>query len=162
MSTPNYNGKQPNNTAYVKTFVEGTEPNLWTTSTYLTSNVLQPSNNIYNNLYIPGNLYIDGVIVNPSDKSIKQNINKIPDNITNALLELSCNQYSFKNDASNKIHYGFDAIEINELLPNLVHITPDNMNYKSINYLEIIPLLVNKIQKMQLEIDELKNEIISK
>lgn len=158
MTTANYNGKQPDNSAYVKTFVEESAPSLWVTSNYLTSNVLQPSNNNYNNLYIPGNLYIDGIIVNPSDKSIKQNISKIPNDITESLLELSCNQYSFKNDPSNKIHYGFDAIEINNLIPNLVHTTPDNLNYKSINYLEIIPLLVNKIQKMQLEIDELKQK----
>jgi hypothetical protein len=40
-------------------------------------------------------------------------------------------------------------------------VKPDNKynNLKAINYLEIIPLLVDKIQMMQKEIDELKTHI---
>ena len=155
----NYNGRQPDNTSYIKTFIDGNGTKLWIPSNYFTSNVLQPVSNNYNNVYIPGNLYVDGIIVNPSDKSIKQNIIKIPDNITDSLMKISCNQYNLQNDKSNIIHYGFDAIQMNNLFPNLVHITPDNMNYKSINYLEIIPLLVNKIQKMQFELDKLKKDL---
>ena len=54
--------------------------------------------------------------------------------------------------------YGYDA---RSLYPELIEIKPDN-NYskiKAINYLEIIPLLVNKIQIMQKEIDELKEKM---
>lgn len=156
-SQANYNGKQPNNSAYVKFFVDGNPPSLWNASNYFNSNVLEPSSSNYQNVYIPGNLYVDGIIVNPSDKFMKQNINPIPDIINESLLQISCNQYNYSND--NLIHYGFDAIQLNELLPNLLHSTQDNKNYKSINYLEIIPLLLNKIQKMQIELDTLTNEL---
>jgi len=33
----NYNGKQPNNTAYIKNFVNGTPANLWKTYSYTSS-----------------------------------------------------------------------------------------------------------------------------
>jgi hypothetical protein len=156
-SQANYGGRQPNNTAYIKTFNEGNSPSLWNASNYFNSNVLEPSSSTYQNVYIPGNLYVDGIIVNPSDKLMKQNINPIPDIVCESLLQIKCNQYNYSND--NLIHYGFDAIQLNELLPNLLHSTQDNRNYKSINYLEIIPLLLNKIQKMQTELDKLSNDL---
>jgi len=161
MIQENFGGRQPNNEAYIKTFYNGkTENNLWKTTNYFTSNVLQPANSCYNNLYIPGNLYIDGIIVNPTDKYLKENLNCIDYETSDNILKLSCLKYTINknnnNNNNNTYHYGFDAKQIEDFFPSLVHITPDNMNYKSINYLEIIPLLVNKIQKMQKEIDELK------
>jgi hypothetical protein len=156
-SQANYGGRQPNSTAYIKTFNEGNSTSLWNTSNYFNSNVLEPSSSNYQNVYIPGNLYVDGIIVNPSDKFIKQNINPIPDIVIDSLLQISCNQFNYSGD--KLLHYGFDAIQLNELLPNLLHSTPDNRNYKSINYLEIIPLLLNKIQLMHTKLDTLTNEL---
>jgi len=159
MTEPNYGGKQPNNTAYIKTFYTAnsgsSNNNLWIPTNYFTSNVLQPASNLYDNVYIPGNLYVDGIIVNPTDKYLKENISYIDYETSDNILKLSCIEFTLNNN-NNNYHYGFDAKEMDELFPNLLHVTPDNLNYKSINYLEIIPLLVNKIQKMQKEIDELK------
>jgi hypothetical protein len=159
MQQVNYGGKQPNNTSYIKTFYNantGLSNNLWIATNYFTSNVLQPSSNIYDSVYIPGNLYVDGVIVNPTDKHLKENINYINYETSDNIMKLSCIEFTLNNNNQKKLHYGFDAKQMDELFPNLVHITPDNLNYKSINYLEIIPLLVDKIQNMQKEIDELK------
>lgn len=159
MSEANYNGKQPNNTAYIKTFTEAYPPELWVTSNFLKSNVLEPANKDYDNVYIPGNLYVGGIIINPTDMNIKENITNISSTISDELDNLTCKQYNYNNDLTNQTHYGFDAEELEELLPNLVYITPDNKNYKTINYLEIIPLLVNKIQNMQIQINNLTNEL---
>jgi hypothetical protein len=59
------------------------------------------------------------------------------------------------------IHYGFIAQDFEKEYPELVTIKPDKtkQNIKAINYLEIIPLLVSKIQIMQKEIDELREEL---
>jgi hypothetical protein len=154
MSGANYNGKQPNNTSYIKTFIEGNPSLLWTNKSF---NIIEPLNN--DNVYIPGNLYVGGIIINPTDYNIKENISSISSNISDALDSLSCNQYTFKNDLTYQTHYGFDAEEMEDLLPNIVYKTQDNMNYKTINYLEIIPLLVNKIQNMQTQINNLTNEL---
>ena len=65
MSGANYNGRQPKNSAYIKTFVAGSTPNLWTQQQLQYSggnvNVLLPSSS--KDVYIPGNLYLGGEIV---------------------------------------------------------------------------------------------------
>ena len=103
---------------------------------------------------------VDGSIVNPSDINLKDNIVEISSELTNNLINLKPVQYTYKTD--KKIHYGFIAQELETVLPELVVTKPDTSNsaqIKAINYLEIIPLLVGKLQKMQTEIDNLKLQI---
>jgi len=164
MSEPNYGAKQPNNTATIKNFVYGIPNSLWKTINYkkldgTTETVITPSSSRFESLYIPGNLYVDGSILNPSDINLKKNIHLLDVNITDKLMELKPSSFEFKNDPSNHIHYGFIANEIENEYPELIQVKPDTKspNIKSVNYLEIIPLLVHKIQLMQKEIDELKN-----
>ena len=72
MSGANYNGRQPNNTAYIKTFVLGSlaTTNFWKNSTYIDKNVLTPAN-ASSDLYIPGNIIVGGEII--YDKTNKVN-----------------------------------------------------------------------------------------
>jgi hypothetical protein len=163
MATANYGGDTPNNSAYLKKFTYGSSLNLWkqysyTPNTNTTINVLTPSSDKFDNLYIHGDIYLDGSIIQPSDKYLKDNIEVIDDNKTNKIMNLSASQFTFKNDSSKQIHYGFIAQEFENEYPELISIKPDAKlsNIKAINYLEIIPLLVSKIQMMQKEIDELK------
>ena len=166
MTEANYGAKQPNNTATIKNFVYGIPNSLWKTINYRKTDgtidtVITPSSSRYDSLYIPGNLYVDGSILNPSDINLKQNIQLLDINITDKLMNLKPSSFEFKNDPSNHIHYGFIASEIEYEYPELIEIKPDtdikHSKIKSVNYLEIIPLLVHKIQLMQKEIDELKN-----
>ena len=166
MSNANYNGKQPNNTAYIKNFVYGSPPNLWKTYSHINSlgepiNVLTPSSENFDNVYIPGDLYVDGTIITPSDINIKDNISLINEDRTNKIMNLKPSAFTFKNDTSKQIHYGFIAQEFITEYPELVITKPDKKlnNIKGINYLEIIPLLVKQIQLMQREIDELKGKV---
>lgn len=165
----NYGGRQPNDTAYVKYFVPGTPSNLWTTTTYKYNGskeqVITPSGKNYDNLYIPGNLFVDGVIVSPSDINLKENIVEISSELTENIIKLKPVQYTFKADNNNKkqLHYGFIAQDFETLFPELVTTKPGKPgNIMAINYLEIIPLLVGKIQQMQNDIDELKLQIQEK
>jgi hypothetical protein len=165
-SIPNYNGRQPNNTSYVKTFVYGQPATLWRTLSYTkpgstTVSVITTAFENFKNLYIPGDLFVDGSIISPSDINIKKNINSIDKDTTDKLLNLKPSSFIFKNDTSNHVHYGFIAQEFEEEFPTLIQNKPDQMysNIKSINYLEIIPLLVNKVKLMQNEIDELNEKI---
>jgi hypothetical protein len=163
MTDSNYNAKQPNNTAYIKNFVYGLPAILWKTMNYkksdgTTSLVITPASSRIESLYIPGDLYVDGSILNPSDINLKQNIELLKVNITNKLMKLKPSSFEFKNDSSKHIHYGFIADEMEDEYPELIQCKPDiyYSKIKSVNYLEIIPLLVHKIQLMQEEIDELK------
>jgi len=62
MSGANYNGKQPNNTAYVKNFVEGNPFDIWTLDSVNNIEVITPTPSL-TDVYIPGNLYISGEII---------------------------------------------------------------------------------------------------
>jgi len=164
----NYNGKQPNNTAYIKNFVAGTPSSIWKTIEYplsdgTTIGAITPASSKTENLVIPGNLYVNGSIINPSDVYLKENIRILDTELTNKLMNLKPAEFTFKADKQpvKQKHYGFIAQEFEKEFPELVTVKPDmNVNnLKSINYLEIIPLLVGKIQDMQKEIDELKEHI---
>jgi hypothetical protein len=163
MSIPNYNGKQPNNTAYIKNFVYGVPISLWKAVRFPNLNIqaLTPSSSYYDNVYIPGNLYIDGSIIKPSDELLKEDVNKLDEETTNKLLNLNVVKYCLKDDVTKKVQYGFIAQEFATEYEELVTDKPDNKysNIKGIDYLAIIPLLVHKIQQMQCEINELKELI---
>lgn len=163
MNGSNYGGKVGNNTANVKSFNVGNPIPLWKTITYNNENVLTPT--IKNqSVYIQGNLYVDGTIINPSDVYLKDQIEDLSTNITNKIMKLRPTQFEFKTDATKKIHYGFIAQEFEEQFPELVVSKVDKTlaDVKGINYLEIVPLLVYQIQRMQKEIDDLKQQINNK
>ena len=164
----NYNGRQPNNTAYIKNFIDQPEINLWKVASYQKmdgsiKSVITPSFTKYDSLYIPGDLFVDGTIFNPSDINLKKNINLIEVETSDKLMNLKPSSFILKNDAFNHIHYGFIAQDLENEYPELVENKPNKMynNIKSVNYLEIIPLLVHKIQLMQKEINDLKDKVNS-
>jgi len=164
----NYNGRQPNNTSYIKNFIEQPQINLWKVASYQTTSgsiksVITPSFTKYDSLYIPGDLFVDGTIFNPSDINLKKNINLIEVETSDKLMNLKPSSFILKNDAFNHIHYGFIAQDLENEYPELVENKPNKMynNIKSVNYLEIIPLLVHKIQLMQKEINDLKEKVNS-
>jgi hypothetical protein len=120
-------------------------------------------------VYIPKDLYVVGTIygtvVAPSDISIKENINDLSLEVDfNKILDLRPKQYTYKDDVDHKIHYGLVAQEVEELYPDLVYSIKNNdsssdnsdNNLKSVNYVEMIPLLLLKIQDLQKQVDELK------
>ena len=65
--------------------------------------------------------------------------------------------FKFKDDVNAKEHYGFIAQEIEKLYPELVK--NSEMGYKTVNYIELIPILVSKMQEMDKEIKELKEKL---
>jgi hypothetical protein len=150
-----------------KSFDSGSSASLWKNITYrdpkdnLMKNVITPSISKYDNVYIPGNLYVDGSIISPSDIYLKENIEDLSKDISINLMNIRPTKFGFKSDTQKKIHYGFIAQEFEEHFPELVtsKVDKDIANLKAINYLEMVPLLVHQIQKMQKEIDELKEQI---
>ena len=160
MSTPNYNGRQPNNTAYIKNFVYGIPTALWKLINYMKLDgtsipIITTSSNISNNVLIPGDLYVGGNIINTSDFYLKTNITNIDLDITNKIMNLQPKIFEFNHDLSGQKHFGLIAQDIEHIYPELVHEKPDeNVNYKGLNYLELIA----KIQQMQTEIDILKHK----
>ena len=63
----------------------------------------------------------------------------------------------YKGDNADKQHYGLIAQDVETIYPHLVK---DDLfyNYKSINYVEFIPILITKIKQLEDEIELLKQK----
>jgi hypothetical protein len=153
----NYGGKTPNNNQQVKQFVTSAYTTLQWIFKKITSGitVITLSTDKYPVL-INNDLYVNGSIYNPSDINLKKNISPISETKKNYLTNLEPVEFEFNND--NRKHYGFIAQDMELLYPELVN--NDKIGYKTINYVEIIPILLQKIKDMQKEIDELKERVI--
>ena len=159
-TTSNYGGRQPSNTTYIKQFVTGV--NNLVTWVYNSTSVpnqktITPSDPAASVL-VQNDLIVFGNINTPSDASIKENIVDLDPDFCNKIMELEPKQYNYI-DKSEKTHYGFIAQDLESLFPNLINEFKTDENepsIKTINYLELIPLLLLKIQSMQKDIVELK------
>ena len=188
-SGANYGGKVADTTAYIKQFTTSSSYVNWIYKTMSGIKYITPStqNDVYlpKNVLIEGNLKVNGTIVSPSDISLKDNINDLTDNLCDNILKINPKKYTFKADENKKERYGVIAQELEEYFPELVtniHHNDDktkiteyteiteyekcgivNSNnikmVKSVNYLELIPVMIVKMKKMQKEIDELKTEL---
>jgi hypothetical protein len=105
-------------------------------------------------LIVWGDITYYGSLNNASDISLKENIQSFDEG--DNLLKLNPVIFNYKHDDTKKQHYGFIAQELEHEFPELVKETDDNV--KIINTIELIPILVNKIQKMQKEMLDLKNK----
>jgi hypothetical protein len=150
----NYGGRQPSNTSYIKQFTTTIQNFL----PYVIENINGIISVVFNyNVYFLKNITVYGTISNPSDISLKQKIKYIDDKTNKDILNfmyLRPITYSLKSDKNEALHYGLIAQELERLYPELVN--NNNPKFKTVNYLEFIPILIAKIQFMQKELDALK------
>lgn len=96
-----------------------------------------------------------------SDERLKQNITEIKSSneIINQLRPVSYfwNETGKKKGGNTQLQYGLIAQEVEKVLPNIV--STDNEGYKSVNYNELIPLLLQTVQNQGKKIEELQKEI---
>jgi len=155
-TTPNYSGRQGDNTQNIKQFVTSAVGIInWVYKTIAgsTTKVITPYDQT-KTVMIPKNLLVLGSINNPSDITLKDNIAPINNDDFNKLNPVS---FTFKDDEKNKKHYGFIAQELETVYPELV--TNTELGFKSVNYIEMIPILLSQMKNMQMDIDKLKEEI---
>ena len=135
--------------------------------------------------YFYGNAYVNGTAyyVNQSqtsDARLKTNVKDINADALSKVKELRPVQYQWKQVEDvrvedtitiktphfsedvdlNQTHYGFLAQEVLKLFPELVN--EDGAGYLSVNYVELIPLLIQAVQELSVEVEELKSSDISK
>lgn len=100
-----------------------------------------------------------------SDSRLKENITGIDCSVANAILSLHPVSYRFiaspmiylDGNEKNRTHYGLVAQEVRDILPNIV--SEDSEGYLSINYIELIPLLIQTIKQQQTQIEELQSKL---
>jgi hypothetical protein len=162
----NYGGKQPSYTQNIKQFVVSPTVSQadWVFSKVSTNGevYITPANRtksvyIYTDLYVNKDLYVTGNIYNPSDVKLKENIEPISDSKIENLFDLEPVEYKLKSDTKNKKHYGLIAQDLEKVYPELI--SDSNLGFKTVNYMELIPLLLLKMKNMQKEIDDLREQI---
>jgi hypothetical protein len=152
----NYSGRQPNNVQSIKQFVSSV--NSFVTWIYKNSKTaITPSTDT--DVLIPKNLYVNGSIYNPSDINMKYDILPITDDFANNITNLDVVEFKYKGE--QKIHYGLIAQNVEIYFPELV-MTLDMDDRKTVNYIELIPLMLNKIKFLNQEINSLKDIINNK
>lgn len=143
--------------------------------------------NINGNLNVEGDITHTGEITQTSDRKLKENIQQLQNGLS-TILKLNPTTYNFRGNGEYKglklstgLHYGLIAQEVEEVLPSLVKNNlhtyseisnspsgPDatfetesvkTMEYKTLNYTELVPVLVKAVQEQQQEIDELREEV---
>jgi len=132
--------------------------------------------------YFDGNVYTTGSYL-PSARQLKQNIHDMSSGME-LINKLQPKEYEYKQEGNYKLmhlpqgkRYGLIAEDLGQVLPNLVRDTkfdtrlaqaPDSagrqtsnqpsevINFKAVNYVELIPIMVKGMQEQQQQIQELK------
>ena len=155
-TSANYGGRVNDNQQYIKQFfISSTGLVTWVYNTLSNGLVVQTPASNTTPVLINNDLIVTGSIYNSSDERLKKNIVKINEDKLDALFILNPIHYSYKNDKKCKTHFGLIAQDVEKSFPELV----ENNNisgYKSVNYQELIPIMIAKMKIMQDEIDEIK------
>lgn len=136
---------------------------------------------------VDGDINYTGELSQTSDRNLKENIRPLKNGLS-TILKLNPTTYNFRGNGevnglplTTRSHFGLIAQEVEEVLPGLVKVnrhrykeeaevqtgpdTPETelvdkiMEYKTLNYTELIPVLIKAIQEQQEEINQLKDEL---
>ncbi len=125
-------------------------------------------------LDVAGNIYMNGTLVSVSDERLKNNIKDITSE-TGKLYKLQGKSYikslaptfEMVNDTMREVkdtttffEYGYLAQELKEVFPELV--SQDSEGYYGVNYVALIPVIIEALKDQQQTIAELKKELASK
>jgi hypothetical protein len=157
-------GRQQDNQQNIKQFVAPASGQVtWVYRRELDGSKVITTTGSIKNVLIQGDLQVLGSIYNPSDKNLKKNIQELNEGLKDKLFDLNPVEFIYNDDPNNKKHYGLIAQDVENIYPELVMTNGDN--YKSINYVELVPILLSKmkdmdntIKNMQNQINELKNK----
>jgi hypothetical protein len=150
----NYGGRIDTQQGNIKQFVVGANTAVWIYKRLQNGLLVQTPGN-KSTVYIDSDLIVTGAIYNSSDERLKENISSIGDDDIDKLFTLNPLIFSYKEDLKHKKHYGVIAQEVEKVFPELVE-DNNKYGYKTVNYQELMPIMLAKIKKMQIEIDELK------
>ena len=126
------------------------------------------SNNNAMELDDQGNMRLSGDLVvfdqlAASDKNLKTNIKPIPSDISlTKILNLQGVEYNWKDRTDKETKLGLIAQEVQEHVPEAIKMSQtlnDETEFLSVNYLAIIPLLIESIKEQNKQIMELKTRI---
>jgi hypothetical protein len=117
-------------------------------------------------LDVGGSIAVNGTIVHSSDERLKRDIKPIANLVPNlyslegkSYIKSLPEEFSSKEDPESFLEYGFLAQELQKHFPDLVEKNSDG--YLTINYIALIPVMVEALKAQKREIDELKTAIVT-
>lgn len=154
-SGANYGGKQPTPTTYIKQFVSSVPG--YANWVYKNKNqkllrYITPATE--DNVVLEKDLTVKGSIHTISDNAVKENIKDLNPGFCNNLFSINPKEYNLIADSNKKTHYGILAQDLETYFPELV--STNHLSNKTVNYIELIPIIIAKMKEMQGEIDRLK------
>ena len=110
-------------------------------------------------LDVSGNITCSS-LTQKSDSRFKENIEELTDE-QNIIDKIKVYSFNFKNDKDEpkRKHYGVIAQELQQIAPELVYDDKSENHYLSVNYTELIPHLIVKIQNQNKTINQLQSRI---
>lgn len=126
-------------------------------------------------VFCNGNGTYTGTWSSSSDRKLKKDIAPINNGLS-LIMQLKPTSYLFRTDdpeykamnLATGLHFGFIAQELEEVIPAVVtnNVHPGDqgtsqgpINFKGVNYTELIPILTQAIQEQQAQIESLKKEV---
>ena len=108
-------------------------------------------------VYSNGYVWIQGSLTQNSDARLKKNITPLPNPLL-SIQRLNGYTYHWKDDNRDTTQQiGLVAQELQKVYPQLV--TQKNDGVLSVNYIGLIPVLIESIKEQQKQIEELKSEM---
>jgi hypothetical protein len=109
-------------------------------------------------LYVNGDCYSTGAWWQPSDRRLKTNIHNLGYGLKE-VMALRPVSYNWIDPAAGKDNQlGLIAQDMQKIIPEAVH-GNEQKETLSVNYTELVPVLINAIKEQQKEIDELKQRV---
>ena len=108
--------------------------------------------------YFQGNVYVTGTVTQGSDARLKQGISKLGYGLSE-VLRLRPVTWRWTDHPERGQQLGLVAQEVELVLPELVSTTKDAEQMKRLNYVGLLPVLVNAIQEQQQQLDEQQTHI---
>ena len=105
------------------------------------------------NLNVASAIVAGGDITAFSDARLKENISTI-ENALDKVDNLRGVNYNMKDSEDAKI--GVIAQEVEEILPQVVHTSDDEMQTKSVDYGKLCAVLIEAVKELKKEVEELK------
>lgn len=118
--------------------------------------------------YFSGNIYCTASYL-PSDEGLKENIQPLQNGL-DKIMKLDVKTYNFKSgldkmNLPSEKQYGFLAQNLETVFPELVKLNPAKkeqpLEFKSVNYMGLIPVLTEAMQEQQKQIEERNKTIAS-
>ncbi len=153
---------------------DGSDASYSNTSGYLAIGDLDSTNLVFDNneimarnngaasgLYLQhdgGAVYVGGAVVHSSDRRLKEHITDLSYGL-NEIMQLHPKSYHWKGREQTTRSFGLIAQEVQSIITEIVLSKEDEDHTLSINYTELIPVLIKAMQEQQTIIEDLRTEL---